>query len=155
MRDYAQIQNRLRYMITVGNTTWLYPLQYVEQALAATTIPHTWDGVNIVCSTVQRISEIYSEIWGLTAFGAHPTGFNIGVGTVLQDYGREIYFRTEDGTFYIHWRNVKQLTDQTTLPSGGDSPNGTIGFVTVNASYNNDNYPYPAIFEQSLTVRLG
>jgi hypothetical protein len=157
MREYAQIQNRLRYMITVGNTTWLYPLQYVEQALTATTIPHTWDGVNIVCRNLTDLKNLYSYIFSFTAT-AQPignTGFSLGVGTLLQDYGREIYFRTEDGTFFIHWRNAKQLIDQTALPVGGNSPNGTIGFVTVNTSYNNDENPDTNIFENSLTVRLG
>lgn len=158
MREYAQIQNRIKYMITVQDTMWLYPLQYVEQALASTSVKHTWDGVNIVCKDVDAVKTLYEEIWNLTCFGSHPTGFNIGENTMLQDYGREIYFRSEDGTFFIHWRNAKQLTSQSTLPIGkrGDSPDDTIGFITVNASYNNDvSRPYPGTFEKSLVVRLG
>jgi hypothetical protein len=146
-------------MITTGNTIWLYPLQYIEQALATTTFPYRWDGVNIVCPTVNDIAEIYYSIWYLTSLanpGSNP-GFSLGVGTLLQDYGSEIYLRTEDGTFFIHWRNVKQLTDQTTLPVGGNSSNDTIGFVTVNTSYGNDSLGpyYDGIFDKCQTIRLG
>ena len=99
MRDFAQIQNRIRYMITVINTTWLYPIVYVEKALAETAIPHTYDGVNIVCNDITGVINLYSEIYSLTAI-AQPIdneGFSLGVGTVLQDYGREIYKTGERG----------------------------------------------------------
>lgn len=159
MRDYAQIQNRVRYMVTVGDTTWIYPIEYVERALTTTIIPHTYDGVNIVCNDVSGVINLYSEIFNLTAI-AQPvgnTGFSLGVGTLLQDYGREIFFRNVRGDFFIHWRNVKQLSPQTTPPVNvpGNSPVDTIGFVTVNASYNNNENPSPSVLDKSLTVRLG
>lgn len=146
-------------MVTVGDTTWIYPIEYVERALTTTIIPHTYDGVNIVCNDVSGVINLYSEIFNLTAI-AQPvgnTGFSLGVGTLLQDYGREIFFRNVRGDFFIHWRNVKQLSPQTTPPVNvpGNSPVDTIGFVTVNASYNNNENPSPSVLDKSLTVRLG
>lgn len=145
-------------MVTVGDTTWIYPIEYVERALTTTIIPHTYDGVNIVCNDVSGVINLYSEIFNLTAI-AQPvgnTGFSLGVGTLLQDYGREIFFRNVRGDFFIHWRNVKQLSPQTTPPVNvpGNSPVDTIGFVTVNASYNNNENPSPSVLDKSLTVEV-
>jgi hypothetical protein len=159
MREFAQIQSRIRYMFTGVDTVWLYPLKYIEEALTKTTIPHTWDGINIVCPTQNDVINLYYEIYLLTAI-AQPygnEGYSLGVGTLLQDYGREIYFKTIDGSFFIHWRNVKQLYSQTTPPVNvpGNSPNNTIGFVTVGASYNNNQNPAPQILDNVLIYRLG
>ena len=142
-------------MVTHTDTMWLYPLQYVEQALAETNIPHRYDGVHIVCPTLQNIADIYYEIFLLTAdVIPDGPGFNIGIGTLLQDYGREIQWRTEDNSFWIHWRLVKQISEQG--PGGGASPIGTVGFIITIASYG-DTIPegYTAIFERCLTMRLG
>ena len=159
MRSYAQRPPRTGYMITQSNTTYLYPIQYVEEVLQTTTIPHRYDGVHIVCPNYETLKDLYYAIWLRTSIAnpASNPGFSLGVGTLLQDYGREIYIQTEDNTFFIHWRNVKQLTNQTDLPVGGDSPNGIIGFIVVDTSYGNNDTPIPDfnIFDRAYAARIG
>ena len=67
-------------------------------------------------------------------------GYTLGVGTMLEDLGREIRFTLTSGEIIMRWRNVLQLTPQlpyNVIPNPGNSPGGTVGFITVFASYGN------------------
>jgi hypothetical protein len=72
-------------------------------------------------------------------------GYSLGVGTKLRDLGVTVYWNLNSGLNVVTWRLVEQLTNQDDLPSGGDSPNGTIGFVTIYADWDND-------FENDTTI---
>ena len=156
-RSYSQIPSRLKYLKTVIATTWLYPMEYVKAALAITTLPYTFDGTNIVCPDISGIISLYSEIFDQTAIAQSTgnTGFSLGVGTMLEDMGGELFFRLPNGNMVIHWRNVRQLTPQVAgnIPVPGDSPPDTIGFVTVAASYGN--ILPSTVFELPVVVRTG
>lgn len=147
---YAQIAPRSGYMITQFTNTWIYPVKFLNIALDAKIVPYRYDGVNIVCKDRNTLASLYTDIYDYTTnsyYGGINNGFDIQAGTLLQDYGREIYLRTEDNSFWIHWRLVKQLTEQET------SPNGTVGFIAVDSSYGYN--PPTAEFDYCCSLRLG
>lgn len=129
-------------MRTVIDTAWLYPIQDVTDALATTTHPHTFYGDNIVVPDMAAFLGIYSDIYARTAV-TQPLGnegYSIGVGTMLEDLGKEIRFTLTSGEIIMRWRNMLQLTPQKpyyVIPNPGNSPGGTVGFITTFASYGN------------------
>ena len=83
---------------------------------------------------------VYTDIFNQTAItapSANP-GFSLGVGTLLEDMGKEIRFKLTNGEVVVTWRLVKQLTPQqpaTVIPNPGNSPNLTVGYTTTFVSY--------------------
>jgi hypothetical protein len=162
-RNYSQIKPQRTNYVTVLNTTWLYPEINVTRALATTTFRHTYDGDFITCPDIASIAGIYDDIFNSTAVsqpvGTNP-GYSLGVGTLLEDYGKELRFRLTSGQVIIVWRLVKQLTPQqpaTVIPVPGNStPNGTIGYITTFISYGRAALsPYPSIFDDVNLVKSG
>ena len=160
-RTYSQIQPRKNNYVTVINTTWLYPEANIDAALATTMSKYTYDGDFITCPDIQNIAGIYSDIFNSTAV-SQPVGndgYSLGVGTFLEDLGKEIRFRLTNGNVIIVWRLVKQLTPQqpaTVIPVPGNSPNGTIGFIPTYFSYGRAALsPYPGAFDDVNVVTTG
>ena len=162
-RNYSQIKPQRTTYVTVLNTTWLYPEINVTRALATTTFRHTYDGDFITCPDIASIAGIYDDIFNSTAVsqpvGTNP-GYSLGVGTLLEDYGKELRFRLTSGQVIIVWRLVKQLTPQqpaTVIPVPGNStPNGTIGYITTFISYGRAALsPYPSTFDDVNLVKSG
>lgn len=158
-RSYSQIKTRKNNFITVGNTAWLYTEANVKAGLAATTYKYTYDGGFITCPTLNDIIGVYSAIYGQSTI-SQPNGnvgFTLGVGTLLEDMGHEIRFRLTSGQVVVVWRLVKQLTPQspkTIIPSPGNSPNETIGYVTTFCSYGNG-FGYNAGLDDVMVARVG
>jgi len=118
--------------VTVTNTVWLYPIADTEYALAGTTYSYTRNGNTLTFANQNSLIAVYTEIFNRTAV-TQPignVGYSLGVGTKLKDIGDELYFKINN-TLMVTWRLVEQITNQRDLPAGGDSPNGTIGYVTV------------------------
>ena len=160
-RAYSQIKPRRDNFVTVINTVWLYPEVNVTRALATTTFKHTYDGDFITCPDIATIAGIYDAIFNSTVV-SQPVGnpgYTVGVGTLLEDQGKELRFRLTSGQVIIVWRLVKQLTPQspaTVIPSPGDSPNETIGYVPTFFSYGRAALsPYPSTFDDVNVVKSG
>ena len=160
-RTYSQIQSRKNNFITVLNTSWLYPEANITAALATTTYRYTYDGQFISCPTLTDIIGVYTDIYNSTAI-SQPNGnvgFTIGAGSLLEDMGREIRFRLESGETVVIWRLVKQLTPQlpsTVIPTPGNSPNNTIGYITTFCSYGNGaNGGYSVGLDDVQVIRVG
>jgi hypothetical protein len=122
-----------KYFITITDTMWLYPIADTEYALTGTTYSYTRNGNEIICQDEETLIQIYLEIFNRTAV-TQPLGTNIGysigVGTILRDLKQELYFKIND-QLMVTWRLVEQITSQSDVNVGGDSPDGTIGYVTV------------------------
>jgi hypothetical protein len=122
-----------KFFITITDTMWLYPIADTEYALTGTTYSYTRNGNEIICQDEETLIQIYLEIFNRTAV-TQPLGTNIGyslgVGTILRDLKQELYFKIND-QLMVTWRLVEQITSQEDIPVGGDSPDGTIGYVTV------------------------
>jgi hypothetical protein len=70
---------------------------------------------------------------------------------MLEELGEEIYLKVGDMT-WVHWRNVRQLTPQSSsymTADPGSSPAGTIGYITVSTSFGRNN-PAPINFDLAL-----
>jgi hypothetical protein len=141
-REFKQIPANLGYYITIGNTTYIYPMADIERALASTSVPHTFNGEDIVVPTIQGMNQLLYEIWYQTAL-SQPIGnqgYSIGVQSALQDFGKNIFFRFPNGELYVQYRLVKLLTPQTqppdnVIPTPGNAPVDTAGFVVIWAAY--------------------
>jgi hypothetical protein len=140
---------------------WLYPEVNITRALATTTSKYTYDGHFITCPDIQNIAGVYSAIFDSTAI-SQPVGnlgYSLGVGTLVEDQGKELRFRLTSGQVIIVWRLVKQLTPQKpvyVIPNPGDSPNETIGYITTFLSYGRAALsPYPSTFESVNIVKSG
>lgn len=164
-RAYSQIQPRQKNFVTVINTTWLYPEVNLAAALATTTNKHTYDGDFITCPDIASIAGVYNDIFNSTVISLAQdplttnVGYSIGVGTLLEDLGKELRFRLTNGNVVIVWRLVRQLTPQkpaTVIPVPGDSPDNAIGFVTTYFSYGRATLsPYSGIFDDVNLVTTG
>ncbi len=160
-RGYSQIKPRRNNYVTVIDTTWLYPEVDVTRALATTTYKYTYDGDYITCPDIASIVGIYSDIYSSTTI-SQPNGnlgYSLGVGTLLEDQGKELRFRLTSGQVIIVWRLVKQLTPQlpaTVIPNPGNSPNETIGYITTFLSCGRAVLsPYPGTFDDVNIVKTG
>lgn len=157
-RTYAQVKPRKNTFVTVSGTAWLYPEADINVALSTTTRKHTYDGDSIICPTLSDLIGLYTDIFNQTAI-TQPignTGFSLGPGTLLEDFGRELRFRLTDGSVVIVWRLVKQLTPQgsaTVIPVDGNSPNGTIGYTTTFSSFGNAGFSIG--LDEAMVVRVG
>jgi len=161
-RAYSQIKPRRNNYVTVINTTWLYPEIDITRALATTTFTHTYDGDFITCPDIASIAGIYGDIFNSTAVSQpiDNAGYSLGVGSLVEDQGKELRFRLTSGQVIIVWRLVKQLTPQTpanVIPVPGNStPNGTIGYITTFISYGRAALsPYPSTFDDVNIVKTG
>ena len=158
-RAYSQLKPRANTFITILDTAWLYPQADINTALKTTTYKYKYDGNIITCPTLADIIGVYTDIFGRTTV-TQPVGnvgYTLGVGSLLEDMGHEIKFCLTNGEVVVIWRLVKQLTPQssaTVIPNPGNSPNGTIGFVTTFCSYGNG-VGYAAGLDDVQVVRLG
>jgi hypothetical protein len=130
---------------TITNTNWLYPIADLQYAIDNTSIPLTATPTELFFQSVSAAADFYDEVYLRTAT-TQPTGTNVGyslgVGTTALDLQDQISFKV-DNDLYVLWRLVQQLTDQTTLPPGvgGNSPNGTIGYLTIYESWPENERP--------------
>lgn len=161
MRKYSQVKTRQNLFITVSNTSWLYPTADINTALAKTTRSYKYDGNCIICPNLATLIGVYTDIYNQTVI-SQPTGnvgFSLGVGTLLEDMGKEIHFKLSTGELVLTWRLVKQLTPQspaTVIPSPGNSPNLTVGYITTFVSYGNGaNGGYANDLDDVQVLRLG
>ena len=128
---------------TITNTNWIYPLGDLQYVIDNTLIPLTATADTLYFNSYADMADFYDQVWERTAI-AQPNGnqgYSLGVGTILLDLQDQLYFNIGNN-LVVMWRLVKQLTDQSTLPSGGDSPNGTTGYLTILEDWPLEERPY-------------
>ena len=138
MNGFSQLPPRSKYFRTIVNTVWIYPDADFQYVLANTNYKYSFDGTNLICPDIATLSGLYQEVYNRTAV-TQPIGnpgYSLGVGTLLEEFGKSIYFKLADGQTVLQWRLAKQLTPQTPapnniIPTPGNSPAGTIGYLTV------------------------
>jgi hypothetical protein len=134
-RALAQINPNYGYYRTIVNTTWLYPPADVAKGLAASTYKYTFDGTFIICPDIENLIGLYNDIFVQTTISqpVGNVGFSLGVGTMLQNFGKTIIWQAPNGNTVIKWQLVQQQTPQNVnfIPVPGDSPDLTVGYVTT------------------------
>ncbi len=129
--------------ITYYDTAYLYPHINVDPIITQ------YKGLSP--SLVQQdnvlifgdLSHLYNffEACYLSTAASQPVGnagYSLGVGTRLKDLKETLHLDLASGLRIITWRLVEQITDQDSLPSGGDSPNRTIGFIPIYSDWDED-----------------
>ena len=140
--SYDDIVSYVDRWITHTDTMWLYPVFDLNSAIAAHGIQPRDNGRRLVFENMTTLYDFYYQAFAYSAISApgEGEGFDIGVNTVLKDLGVTLNWELESGLKVATWRLVEQLTSQSDLPlpNQGNSPDGTIGFVTIYADWNND-----------------
>jgi hypothetical protein len=129
--------------ISYFNTAWLYPHINVDPIITqykGLSPSLVQQGNALIFANISHLYSFYSDCYVSTA-ASQPVGnpgYSLGVGTILKDLGETLHLDLDSGLRIVTWRLVEQLTEQTTLPSGGNSPNRTIGFVPIYSDWNED-----------------
>lgn len=130
--------------VTITNTMWLYPQADIDYVLANTSVPVTFVANKFYFNNRADMKTFYDELYVRTEV-TQPVGnegYSLGVGTVLLDLTNELMFVLIDtNEIVVFWRLVRQLTDQSTLDPGGNSPIETIGYITVEESWPTNDRP--------------
>ena len=161
-RTYSQIKQPKAQFVTVLDTVWLYPESDVSKALASTSYKYKFDGDFISCPDLTNLIGVYGDIFYNTALSQpiDNSGYSLGVGTLLEDMGKELRFKIDGGETITVWRLVRQITPQNgshVIPAPGNSPNGTIGYVTTFLSYGTVPASGPAhnVLDEVQVVQIG
>ena len=131
----------LKKWISYINTIWLYPMVDIQSTINSTSIVFTQSGSDYIFSTLQDLADFYDEVYSATAI-SQPignVGYSLGVGTVCESLRDQIFLKLSNGHIVVKWQLMKQITNQSDLPSGGDSPIGTIGSGLTYCDWNLDN----------------
>jgi hypothetical protein len=121
----------INYFITATNTFWLYPAANINSVLSTTT--YTQIGNRLIFATKTDLNTFYDNVFNSTAV-SQPVGnqgYSLGVGTIVKDLQTELNLELANGQLMVKWRLVQQITNQSSLPSGGNSPNNTVGYATI------------------------
>ena len=134
---------------TVLDTIWLYPVADVNSVLEIFRLPAAKaiveEDERIVFEDIDHLYYFYNEVYESTEV-AQPVGnvgYSLGVGTRLRDLGITVHLELANGLRVVTWRLVEQLTSQADLPAGGDSPDGTVGFVLIYCDWNQNGVQDP------------
>jgi hypothetical protein len=121
---------------SIIDTAYLYPNEDINVILptfrsASPTIVE--NGSDIIFTDINHLYDFYEAVFNQTAVSqpVGNVGFSLGVGTKLQDLGVTLNLKLQNGLTIVTWTLVKQLYSQNSLAVGGDSPKGTVGYVTT------------------------
>jgi hypothetical protein len=121
--------------ITIFDTVWIYPTNDVNlvieiyKGLSPSLIQN---GNDLIFTDINHLYSFYDATFTQTISPELTQGYNLGVGTKLKDLKQTLnLISSETGYTVIKWGLFEQLTDQDDLPSGGDSPKNTIGYVAI------------------------
>ena len=138
--------NLLLEYISVIDTNWIYPkvdLEYVEATVPglSPSISFTRTGNVLSFPTLNDLVAFYDAVYLRTEVSqpiGNP-GFSVGVGTVVRaKMNDKIIWKLDSGITVVEWVLMYQITSQSTLPSGGNSPDGTVGYGTIYCDWNLD-----------------
>jgi hypothetical protein len=137
--SYSQIGPRIPYFSTIINTVWIYPPSDVDIALSNTTYSYTFDGTILRVPDTAALIGVYTDIVNqtLTSQPIGNAGFSLGVGTLLEDLGKDLHMVLPNGSVVYTWRLVRQISPQEVpyVSVPGNSPRNTIGYLPVYTAY--------------------
>jgi hypothetical protein len=131
--------------ITVTDTAYLYPMVNIEEALADTQLTIGRRNIYFTFESLADIDTFWYQMWEKTSFDnpANNPGYSLGVGTRLTGSNNVIYFVLKSGQTIAILQEVTQTTNQASLPQGvgGDSPQGTVGYIPVWVDFDANGVP--------------
>lgn len=141
---------------TMIDTIWLYPIFDVDTVLEqyrGISPSIVENGEDLIFSTIEHLYDFYSDVYVQTT-STQPTGnagYSLGVGTKLKDLSSNLNLKVDGGSKVVTWRLVEQLTPQNSdnLPTPGNSPDGTIGYIAIYTDWDEDGVQDPTNFNMS------
>ena len=131
------------YWKTATDTAWLYPKSDLAEALELTNVEYTKEGNRYVFANLVDLDLFYYDVWYRTSISqpVNNTSYSLAVNTELKGSHDEVHLDLANGTRIITWQLMTQLTSQSSLPNGGDSPDGTIGYGAIYSDVDGDGVP--------------
>jgi hypothetical protein len=129
----AETSSDISY-ISILNTIWLYPQVDLQWTLDNTEISYTQSGSSIYFDNVDDLVAFYVEVYTRTADtqSSGNQGYSLGVGTRTIAYGdQKLYMKLNSGETVVVWTLMTQITNQSDLSPGGNSPDGTVGWGII------------------------
>jgi hypothetical protein len=150
-KAYGYCNDNTTTYISIINTIWLYPENDLDLILMNTSISYNKTESSITFNTLTDLADFYSEVYNQTAI-SQPNGnvgYSLGVGTITKAYGnKKLYLKLNTGQTVVVWTLMTQITNQSDLPVGGNSPNQTVGWGLIYCDWNLDG------IQDSLVVAL-
>jgi len=131
------------------NTIWLYPQADLDAHIStyivsgntyqtapglSPSVTFTRNGNVFSFATVAEISTFFGGVYLVTEV-SQPVGnlgFSCGVGTRTRSRRQDkLILQLNSGVKIVEWALMTQLTSQSSLPSGGNSPDGTVGWSNI------------------------
>ena len=104
-------------------------------------IPLTQNGNVLSFPTLQDIINFYDSLYQQTTV-SQPlgnAGYSLGVGTITRARrNSRLYLKLDSGFIVAELTLMRQITNQSDLPSGGNSPDGTIGWGLIYCDWDLD-----------------
>jgi hypothetical protein len=138
--------NYIRKWKTIIDTIWLYPIAELEWAKQNGSVSFSQSGSDLIFATLTDLTDFYDTVYLRTSV-TQPVGnvgYSLGVGTILRGSRDRINLRLSTGQIVVTWELMTQITSQSDLPSGGDSPDGTIGYGSIYSDYDLDGLQDPS-----------
>lgn len=132
--------------ISYIDTIWIYPQIDLDIAISnakglSPSIPLTQNGNVLSFPTLQDIINFYDSLYQQTII-SQPlgnTGYSLGVGTITRARrNSRLYLKLDSGFIVAELTLMRQITNQSDLPSGGNSPDGTIGWGLIYCDWDLD-----------------
>jgi hypothetical protein len=106
----------------------------LQWTLDNTEISYTQSGSSIYFDNVDDLVAFYVEVYTRTADtqSSGNQGYSLGVGTRTIAYGdQKLYMKLNSGETVVVWTLMTQITNQSDLSPGGNSPDGTVGWGII------------------------
>jgi hypothetical protein len=136
----GKINSLVKSYITILDTTWIYPIVDLNKVIVDDSLYVLKFGNRIIFNDIDQLYNFYSLVFQETS-NSQPignVGYSLGVGTKLKDLEDTIVMELIDETKIIEWRLVKQLTSQSDLPVGGNSPDNSEGYIVTYCDWDNN-----------------
>lgn len=150
-KAYGYCTDNTTTYISIIDTIWLYPEFDLDLILMNTSISYNKTESSITFNTLTDLADFYAEVYSQTAT-SQPNGnagYSLGVGTITKAYGnKKLYLKLNTGQTVVVWTLMTQITNQSDLPVGGNSPNQTVGWGLIYCDWNLDG------IQDSLSVAL-
>ena len=145
--------------ISQTDTMWLYPQVDIDTHLAtylfsnntylygaSPSYTFTRSGNVYSFSSLSGLVNFYEGVYNVTAV-SQPIGnlgYSCGVGTRTRARKKDrLILKLNSGEKVVEWSLMTQLTNQNDLPSGGDSPQGTVGWSNIFCDWDLDGIQDP------------
>jgi hypothetical protein len=121
------------------------------------------DDFNYEFPTIDDVINFYSEMFFQSAV-SQPignVGYSIAVNTILRARrNSRLYFKLQSGVTIVEMTLMTQITSQSVLPSGGNSPDNTVGWGAIYLDWNADGVadvvtdPPPSAYVDALRFKI-